>query len=576
MTKERFRRFTQASGRFVLRSSIPEVLFIATLILAKYLPNSDFSYPSEVLLPIVLFGVMGTGLFYLYKKILGDALAAHISAFLVLYGCYAYQYGYGAFHKIVDLITPYGTTLFTRAAIFLLVLVGIFGLLGYAFKEAYKRESLVSGLPLLKISVFIICFMFAGQAFKTAQRLWTIRHQLSYSYPANTIGSPAKQASEAKPNIYYLVFDRYASNEILDHQYGYDNSDWTNFLSDQGFVTRQNAYSNYPFTPQSVSSTLAMDYLTDLGKQFKDDAPGFQTGFPYRAILDNPPVAKELQRHGYAYNQVSSWWDFTRNNHSADTEPTKSFRLRVLGKAYWQTDFQRDVINKSILSPLLLKGMTFGNKTVIKYDLDNDPRMNFEAQLAALKELAGAESKKPQFTFAHILSPHDPYVFTETGERPTYGPDRTDDGLDESEKYTNQLTYVNTRFKELVRTIRTKDKNAIVIIQADEGPYPKQFRGDLSRGRYFDPINLPIDAMQQKFGIQASYFMPGMTSEQVAEGIDSSVNVFRFVLNQYAGYSLEFLPDCQFTAGNKYYMFRYQLVSDKLKQTSESKECAEY
>lgn len=575
MNKERFRRFAQISGRFVLRSSVPEVLFIATLILAKYLPNSDFSYPSEVLLPVVLFGVFGTGLFYLYKKVFKDALAAHISAFLVLYGCYAYQYGYGAFHKLVDLITPYGITPFTRAGIFLFVIIGIFGLLGLVFKEAYKRESLVLGVPLLKISVFIICFMFAVQAFKTTQRLWTIRDQLGYSYPVATIEA-AKQTSKTKPNIYYLVLDRYASNETLERQYSYDNSGWTNFLSDQGFVTRQNAYSNYPFTPQSVSSTLAMDYLTDLGKRFKDDAPGFQTGFPYRSILDNPPIAKELQQHGYAYNQVSSWWDFTRNSPTANTEPTRSFRLRVFGKAFWQTDFQRDIINKSILSPLLLKGMTFGNKTIIKYDLDNDPRMNFEAQMAALKQLAGAGSKQPQFTFAHILSPHDPYVFTETGEKPTYGPDRTDDGLDESQKYTKQLTYVNGRFKDLIRTIRTKDKNAIVIIQADEGPYPKEFRGALSPKHYFDPINLPVDTMQQKFGIQASYYMPGMTTQQVAEGIDSSVNVFRFVLNNYLGYSLELLPDCQFAAGNKYYMFRYQLVSDKLKHTTQSKECAEY
>lgn len=572
---ERLRHVTRVAGRFVLRSSVPEFLFVATLILSKYLPNSDFSYPSEVVLPLILFGVLGTVFFCLFRRLLKDVLAAHISALLVLYGCYAYHYGYSAFHKLVDLCTPYGITPFTHAVVFLFIILGIFGMLGFAFKEAYRRESTVHSLPLLKVGVFIICFMFAGQAVKTVQRLWTIRHQLSYTYQAAS-DVKASASATAKPNIYYLVFDRYASNETLHRQYNYDNSAWTDFLAEQGFMTRQNAYSNYPFTPQSISSTFVMDYLTDMGKRFKNDAPGFQTGFPYRSILDNPPVVQELRKQGYSYNQVSSWWDFTRNSPSADAEPTKSFRLRIFGKAFWQTDLQRDIVNKSILSPLLLKGMTFGGTTVIKYDRDNDPRMNFEEQMAALKVIAARNAKKPEFTFAHILSPHDPYVFTETGDEPAYGPDRTDDGLDESEKYTKQLTYVNGRFEDLIKTIRTKDKNAIIIIQADEGPYPKQFRGTLSPKHYFDPINLPTDTMQQKFGIQASYYMPNIPREQVAEEIDSSVNVFRFVLNHYLGYSLELLPDCQFTAGNKYYMFRYQLVSDKLKQITQVKECAEY
>ncbi|MET1032900.1 MAG: hypothetical protein ABWX94_00185, partial [Candidatus Saccharimonadales bacterium] len=113
-------------------------------------------------------------------------------------------------------------------------------------------------------------------------------------------------------------------------------------------------------------------------------------------------------------------------------------------------------------------------------------------------------------------------------------------------------------------------------IQSDEGPYPKQFRGTLSASHYYDPINLPSAEIQQKFGILASYYMPGVAPETVKKEIDSSVNSFRFVLNQYLGYKLEKLPDCQFTAGNKYYMYKYELVNKSLTGLENPEACKQY
>jgi len=55
----------RAIGRFSLRTSVPEILLLISLILSRWLQNSDFSYPQEVLTPIVLFGVLATIIFYL-------------------------------------------------------------------------------------------------------------------------------------------------------------------------------------------------------------------------------------------------------------------------------------------------------------------------------------------------------------------------------------------------------------------------------------------------------------------------------------------------------------------------------
>lgn len=577
--KLRTRRYVKVTGRFVLRSSVPEILLVCSLVIARYLPNSDFSYPREVLLPVVLLGVVASLFYYFYRWILRTPLAAHAATLPMAYGLYAYSYAYSWLKGVVDFFVPHGATPFTTALITIVVWGVIFGIAAFALQQIISRVRQLQELPLLKIIVFVVCFIFAFQLMKFVQRVWTIRHQLAYTQSAVQFPQDVSRAAKDKPNMYYLVFDRYASNETLAKQYDYDNSAMTEFLTDQGFVNRDQAYANYPFTSQSVSSTLSMDYLTDL-ERFRNDSKGFQTGFAYRSILDNSPVTQILKQNGYTYNQLSSWWDFTRNNPTADNEPTRSFRLRVLGAQFWLSDLQRDIVNKSVLSPMLLKGISIGQKAVIKYDRDYNPRENFETQMAALSNIANDAAKpgrsKPQFTFAHILSPHDPYVFTETGQKPTYNGDRTDWDLDETEKYTKQLTYINSRFKVMIRELRQKDPTAVIIVQSDEGPYPKQFRGALSSKHYYDPINLPLAEMRQKFGIIASYYFPGVEDDVTKQQMTSSVNTFRFVLNRYLGYQFKPLPDCQFSAGNKFSMYNFEHVSGVLRGTTNPEACARY
>jgi hypothetical protein len=562
--------------KVLVRTGIPEVFLIATLCMSRYTENADFSYPSEVVLNIVLLGVLVACLFQMLLLILRRVRAAHIAALLLAYGLYGYTYTFPRFHQWGDKIIPNSATAFAHTVLQLVLLAIIFGVVGFGVDRLLSLKHL-RNIPLFKIIIFAVCFIFVVEVGKVGLRMWTIRADLSYKEPAISL-QQNKKAATSKPDVYYLLFDRYASSTTLKNVYNYDNTPLLKYLDSQGFVSRENAYANYPFTMQSVSSTLAMGYHTAIGKEFQNDAKGFQAAFPYRAILDNPPIVQALKSNGYSYNQVSSWWDFTRNVPSATTEPTKSFRLQLLGKSFWLTDLQRDILNKSILSPLLLKGVAIGHTTVVQYQLDRNPAQNFEAQMEAVKAVAisSTQHKQPQFTFAHILSPHEPYIFDANGNTPDYDDNRTDDGIDESVKYINQLTYINKRIEDLISTIRTHDPHAAIVLQADEGPYPKQFRGTLMPGHYYDPINLPVSQMRQKFGILASYYMPDTDPQTVTNGIPSSVDSFRFVLSNYLGYKLPTLPDCQFAVGDKYNLYNYQLVTGALKGSSNPESCQQY
>lgn len=562
-------------------SSLPAIFFISSFLLARYLPNSDFSYPSEILLPIALFAALATAAFYTYRwTFRGKSNPAHVATLFLMYAIYGFAYAFPYVQKWTDTLLPSSlTTSFSSAITRIALLAAIAWVVAYGIDRTVKSVKPLRHLQPYKVMLFAVCFIFAVQAAKVVDRLWDIRHQLAYSHSTNLPSKATNTtAQESRPNVYYLVFDRYASQETLDQVYNFDNGDLMNYFASQGFVSRSEAYANYPFTQQSLSSTLSMDYLSDLEKRFKVDAGKFQTAFPYRTILRRPPVADIFRQNGYQYNQVSSWWDFTRIGIEADNNPAKSFRLRILGLEFWLTDLQRDIFHRSAFSPILQKGLTIGNITLVKYDQDRNPRQNFHDQIDTLQTIAhnSGTQKQPQFTFAHILSPHDPYIFAADGSDAPYNGDRTDQDLDEFKKYTNQLTYVNKRIQELIDTLRSQDPDAVVIFQPDEGPYPKQFRGKLTENSYFDPKNLDDTSMRHKFGITAAYYMPNVDQDIVRQELTNSANVFPFVLNHYLGYDITYLPECNFSAGNKFVLYDYTIVTGRLYNTDAPANCQQF
>ncbi|CAN5440017.1 hypothetical protein BH10PAT3_BH10PAT3_6150 [soil metagenome] len=550
-------------ARIIARTSLPEIAFITTLILGKYLKNADFSYPSELIIPILFFGLLATVIFYKFRLIIRDWLAVRVATLLSIYAMYSYSYLPSWISKISKFILPKSIeTTFSVSVVTTVLVLVICGALGYGAGQMAKRFVLVRNLQVHKVILFALLFVSVIQFVKVSSRWVSMRAELAYSYDMPSY-TQDKTKITSKPDIYYFVFDRYANAKVLKDNYNYDNSNLMSFLSDKGFVNKETALSNYPFTMQSISSTLRMGYNTELKPQFNNGK--IQAAFPYRDILNNPPVAKLLKQNGYTYNQVNSWWDFTRIAVNADNHPTDFFRLRLLAKNFYLSDFTRDIIYKSVMAPWFKKGVTFGSHSIFKYDNDGDPRQNFFAQEKALKAIAGRADRSPQFTFTHVLAPHDPYLFDAEGAQPKYDGGRNDNGVDEKVKYTDEMTYLNTQIKDIMGNIRSTSPNAVIIIQADEGPYPKQFRTpQLTPTNYYDPSDLNLSDELQKFGILASYYMPGVEKAEVAANMTSSVNSFRFVLSHYLGYDLPQLPDCQFSAGNKFKIFNFQNQTAKL------------
>jgi hypothetical protein len=153
-----------------------------------------------------------------------------------------------------------------------------------------------------------------------------------------------------------------------------------------------------------------------------------------------------------------------------------------------------------------------------------------------------ASSEVPNFVFAHMVVPHEPFVFGENGEdvspknlpfdfsrilnedNPPREPGTVDP--DYARRYRAQATYVTKLVADAVEKILSRSSEPpIIIVQGDHGPYG------------FSPdVRLP------RFPILNAYYLPDGGARLLYPGI-TPVNSFRIVFNHYFGARLKLLPD---------------------------------
>jgi hypothetical protein len=166
---------------------------------------------------------------------------------------------------------------------------------------------------------------------------------------------------------------------------------------------------------------------------------------------------------------------------------------------------------------------------------------NREATLRKFEKLADIpEVEGPKFVFAHMLMPHDPYVFGPNGEPLTKAETET---RSEVENYLNQLNFTNRQIKQLVDEILSKsDVPPIIIIQSDEGPLiaPEFLSEEFMATKDWSRIS--EEALKTHMTILNAYYLPNFDYDHLYASI-SPVNSFRVIFNYYFGTEYELLED---------------------------------
>ena len=352
-------------------------------------------------------------------------------------------------------------------------------------------------------------------------------------------GSLVADPEKAKtaPDIYYFIFDRYGSQPILTAYYDFDNADLMEFLKAKGFHVASDSHSNYLKTAHSLASTFNMDYLDFLKEDRRSKIGDWH---PIYDLLKDHRVGRFLKSNGYEFIQVGAWWGPTHHNASAH----ENYSFGFSEFEFW---YIRTTILPTVLD-LVAPATTYAHR--MQWELGQCQRV--PRQIEKVKEIKDRSAST--FVFAHILVPHDPYVFDAEGNCLSFD---AHERRSERDGYVDQVRYTNSLIKNFVSALlATEGPKPIIIIQADEGPFPARFRNN-NRSWH----DATADELKIKTGILNAYYFPDGDYRDLDQQI-SSVNTFRILFNKYFGTTLERLPDRVFAFPDYFKIYDFYEITD--------------
>jgi hypothetical protein len=343
------------------------------------------------------------------------------------------------------------------------------------------------------------------------------------------------------PDVYYIIVDRYAGPTALAETYGFDNEPFLSALEDRGFAVARHAHANYIKTPLSVVSSLDMEYL-DAELLESEATSGSDRGPIQRRLSQHLVVPTALKELGYSYVHLGNWWTPTQTNVDAD----RTFRYEG-----------QDEFSNALLQTTILRALSDPHAA------PDDPwdwstmRDNNLYALDRLDEIPALPG--PKYVFAHLVTTHPPYVHNVDGTMT--GRDQVAE-LGDDVSYIRQLQYANTRLLRIIDRIVASDPGAVVMLQADEGPFPERYESDGWSFRWEDATR---EELEQKFGILYAMRVPG--ADLAAAGFRDDrtpVNAFRIIFNARFGTDFDLLPDRVYAHTDLRHFYDFVDVTDRL------------
>ena len=476
------------------------ILFGIFPILSLFENNMSFTALKEIILPIIIIILVIIPTWIFLKIIIKDnkKSAFIISLSLILF------FIYGPIFFAIDDITINGEDV-GRHTYLMIIFLGIW-VGGTTFLIKTKKE--IGNITNISniISLIIIGVMLFSIVGYNLENSYSVKIE-EFETIENTI--------KEFPDIYYIILDGYPGKTSLENVSGYDNREFISNLQKQGFFIQEKSYANYPHTFLSLPSILNMKYLDDITTNLNGTD---SQAIPYE-IGSNNEVMNFIKSQGYLTVSFDSGWGFTRDMKSAD--------LKLCGdNKIFNSEFMITLVKNSMLNPIYVK--------VFETDKAESILCVFE-ELPKIKE----RTDQPIFAFAHIFSPHPPYIFGANGEiRNLENIDphlETTENLDK-EAFVNQLIFVNKKITQVVNELLNSENQPIIIIQSDHGT-AFLFEGKSDGWR--NPTN---EMLQERADSINFIFLPKNIPNIFSESI-TPVNTFPILFNHYFGTDFKILDD---------------------------------
>ncbi len=415
-----------------------------------------------------------------------------------------------------DFLKAHVPAFFSSYRFLLCLLLILLVLLGARLK---KKNSTVQKANSFLNLLFIVLLLIEGVSslYKTINKEGKKNNQTYYNTPlqAPLLSEP----DSLRPDIFYIIFDEYASTLSLRQYLDYDNSKLDSVLVKNGFYIAAGSKSNYNSTPFSLASTFALDYFNvplEEKKIFPKEllqaqSTIRQTIFP--ALLKNEDYV--IKNYGLC----------DINGKPSPEEPFFNPEIRdVLYKETFWGRIKYDILwHIQTRVPSLFPPHEEIKKAekVLRRN-----RNNYKNLLTELR----IQTKQPKFVFGHIMMPHGRYHLNKNGEKRNLSSSDEHPGTRDS-LYLDQLIYTNTWIDSLVSAAnREFSRPRVVVIQGDHG------RRDITPYHPFD-----LEREKQFMNLNAFYFSD-KNYELLYDSI-SSVNTFRVILNKYFRAGMPLLKD---------------------------------
>ncbi len=340
---------------------------------------------------------------------------------------------------------------------------------------------------------------------------------------------------ETLPDVYYIILDAYIRSDILREEYGYDNAEFLEFLRESGFFVAEDATSNYTLSALSLSSSLNMQHLLDrFGGRPSSEYPSV-----IGDMITHSKVRMLLEGYGYTTVALSSGWKATE---VVDADLYLKPQISELDR---QREAGRINAFESIFirttAGLALIDLSGGGANPLLKNLEA-PFMAHHyfvlSQFEILKQTSTIQG--PKFVFAHVISPHHPYVFGPDGELITSreaftwsdGVGPRDSVETEMRLYRDQAKFVSQKAEEVIGAIlANSDRPPVIIVQSDHGPGIRMSWGSPSE-----------EAILDRMSILSAYLLPDACLDSLYPSI-TPVNSFTVMFRCVFGQNMELRVD---------------------------------